>query len=220
MSIYIFPTGGDAWMALTLAPEDEYLPEQVILPAFLQAQAQSQSFPYIENPAAFSDFGWIAAVAAIVGAVLSYLSSRSSTVEGNMGFYQMQQYVVHGLTTKGQFLFCSDDCGKSWRITMDGAGNISIAERTYAPVGSKPNEPGSNIRFDCAELPKDLITLIKCPATLAKNAGQGAPGKDPTVGIPTWVYYVLGGGLGLVLLSSIGSRSAEPASVSTGVHKK
>jgi hypothetical protein len=41
----------------------------------------------------------------------------------------------------------------------------------------------------------------------------GSP--NPTDDIPTWVYWVLGGGLGLVFVSSVGSSSYTKTSGSS-----
>ena len=202
MRYYIIPAANDGWVAVTLPTGKESLIETDVM-------------PYLQK-SGFSDFGFWPALIALAAAVASAIKNRGAKItQGIAGFARMNQsLIVHGLTTKGQFLFCSDDCGKSWRITLNGSGHISISERGYAPVGA-PVESG-NVRFDCATLAPELLSLISCTATLNRAHTMGAGGeapiaKQPTAGVGTWIPYVLLGVLGLVILLSVGGGSSRKA---------
>ena len=195
MRIYVMPGVNDSWLAVQMPTGAESFVESTIEPLLYQDKMSVQS------AGQFSDFGfaWVA-LAAIISAASSAASKwkgSGSIMQGQSGFSKMSSYLV-----EGKYLYCTDDCNKAWRLNINKYGSIDIVSRELT---------GSNPRFDCALLPKDLLDLIPCAKT--KERAKTLPGSqsyDPaatkTAAWPTWATYVLVAGFSLLILSSVGSK--------------
>lgn len=173
----------------------EFLNETVTIPALKKAKYTG-----------FSDFGFAWGVFASIVASLSsaYSSSRggSGGITSGMGegWSEVQQYLV-----KNKFLYCTDDCGKAWRVWINNAGQAEIAEKKLT---------GANPRFECYLLPTVLLNLVPCAKTKERAQQYRNPGSGgsygqgsltsgsgyPTAGSSNWMIYALLAGIGLLLV--------------------
>lgn len=225
MKIVLIPKPGtNEFLYVRLDDGYEYLYEELIVPALNNLHANDSVFkaPTVQ----FSDFsfGWAilaSFVASLVATAANHQGSNknygnAAAMTALPGFYKIQQYL-----RDNKFLYCNDDCqtSNSWRVWINDQGIVEIASRNYAKTGE--GGTAGNTRFDCYQLPEQLLTLIPCQKTIDRGREwqkQGSPSGGSST-FPTasslssdWWKYGLIGGMGLLLFISAAKGSKDDLS--------